>query len=78
MTTFQDPVIAADGHSYERSAIEEWLSHHNTSPLTNLKLPHKHLVPNRAIKSAVQSILAAGSAEASGSAAAAPGQQNAT
>jgi hypothetical protein len=60
MTVFTDPVIAADGHSYERQAIEEWLAHHATSPLTNLKLPHKHLVPNRAIKSAVQSILAAG------------------
>jgi hypothetical protein len=30
------------------------------SPLTNLKLAHKHLVPNRAIKSAVQSILQRG------------------
>jgi hypothetical protein len=63
MTVFTDPVIAADGHSYERSAIEEWLAHHATSPLTNLKLPHKHLVPNRAIKSAVESILAAGGGE---------------
>ena len=59
MTTFCDPVIAADGHSYERSAIEAWLQHHNTSPLTNLQLPHKHLVPNRAIKSAIASIMAA-------------------
>jgi hypothetical protein len=60
MTTFCDPVIAADGHSYERSAIEAWLQQHNTSPLTNLQLPHKHLVPNRAIKSAIASIMAAG------------------
>jgi hypothetical protein len=29
------PVIAADGHSYERDAIEKWLSTgHITSPLT--------------------------------------------
>jgi hypothetical protein len=69
MTTFSDPVIAADGHSYERSAIEAWLQHHNTSPLTNLPLPHKHLVPNRAIKSAIASIMAAeGGLKASASA----------
>ncbi len=31
----EDPVIASDGHSYERSAIEDWLSGTNrTSPLT--------------------------------------------
>lgn len=53
-------VIAADGHSYEREAIEAWLSDHNTSPITNLALPHKQLVPNRAVKSAIQTILARG------------------
>jgi len=47
----KDPVIAADGHTYERSAIEIWLKKHDTSPLTNLRLPHKHLVPNYALKS---------------------------
>ncbi|KAK9804850.1 hypothetical protein WJX72_008634 [[Myrmecia] bisecta] len=33
-----DPVIAADGHSYEKSAIEEWFSRHDTSPMTGLVL----------------------------------------
>jgi len=46
----KDPVIAADGHTYERLAIEIWLKKHDTSPLTNLRLPHKHLVPNYALK----------------------------
>ena len=27
-----DPVIAADGHTYDRSAIQRWLSKHDTSP----------------------------------------------
>ena len=56
MLPFKDPVLAADGHSYERTAIEEWLKLHATSPLTNLPLPHKQLVPNRAIKSALESM----------------------
>ncbi|MCO5570840.1 hypothetical protein L7F22_024568 [Adiantum nelumboides] len=35
----QDPVITADGHSYERSAIEDWLKSHDTSPKTGEILP---------------------------------------
>jgi hypothetical protein len=33
-----DPVICADGHSYERDAITRWLAAHNTSPKTNARL----------------------------------------
>ena len=29
-----DPVIAADGFSYERSALARWLATHDTSPIT--------------------------------------------
>ena len=43
-----DPVIAADGHTYERMAIVEWLETHDTSPLTNDPLPSKVLFPNLA------------------------------
>lgn len=35
----RDPVITADGHSYERTAIETWLRHHDTSPKTGEVLP---------------------------------------
>ncbi|CAM6044565.1 unnamed protein product [Sphagnum compactum] len=35
----QDPVITADGHSYERSAILRWLQTHDTSPITGEVLP---------------------------------------
>lgn len=31
---FSDPVIAEDGHLYERSAIDEWLMANKTSPIT--------------------------------------------
>jgi len=29
-----DPVIAADGNTYERAAIEKWISKTQTSPLS--------------------------------------------
>ena len=45
-----DPVICADGHSYERASIEEWLQGHGTSPSTGADLPHRHLVPNIALR----------------------------
>ena len=41
-----DPVIAADGHSYERSAIDEWFENKVTSPITNLPLDSTALLPN--------------------------------
>ncbi|CAM8894415.1 unnamed protein product [Rhodiola kirilowii] len=51
----QDPRVAADGFTYEYEAIQGWLlSGHDTSPMTNLKLDNKKLVPNRALRSAIQ------------------------
>ena len=50
-----NPHIAADGHSYELEAIEEWLRiGHDTSPVTNQKLKHKHLVPNNNLRFLIQ------------------------
>lgn len=49
----RDPVIAADGYTYERSAIEEWLRTHDTSPMTNAHLQHKGLTPNHALRSSI-------------------------
>jgi hypothetical protein len=37
----EDPVIALDGHTYEREAIEKWFECSNSSPLTNEKLDSK-------------------------------------
>jgi hypothetical protein len=48
-----DPVIAADGHTYERSAMEQWIAAHNTSPVTEQPLTHTRLVTNMAAKCAV-------------------------
>lgn len=51
LSKFQDPVtLVEDGKTYERSAIEEWLKDHNTSPMTNLVLSSKRLICNWALK----------------------------
>ena len=41
-----DPVIAADGFSYERVAIEKWFTNHATSPKTAEQLTTTAVTPN--------------------------------
>ena len=50
----RDPVMCADGHSYEREAITEWLLTHDTNPATNAQLPNKTLTPNYALRNAIE------------------------
>jgi hypothetical protein len=42
----RNPMMCADGNSYEEANIQRWLSNNNKSPLTNLRLEHKTLTPN--------------------------------
>ena len=43
----RDPVIAADGHSYDAEAIDQWFaSGKKTSPLTGSELPNLETIPN--------------------------------
>lgn len=49
----EDPVIAADGHSYERAAIEDWLTRTKLSPLAHVELKHTTLIPNHALRNAI-------------------------
>ena len=49
-----DPVVAADGHTYERTAIARWFEASDKSPLTNAILPHKELVSNYMLLSSIQ------------------------
>ncbi|KAM5153356.1 WD repeat, SAM and U-box domain-containing protein 1 isoform 4-T7 [Mantella aurantiaca] len=49
----KNPVIASDGYSYERRAIESWISTRRTSPMTNLPLENLLLTPNRTLKMAL-------------------------
>ena len=53
-SVMRDPVICADGHSYEREAIVEWHLTHDTSPVTNVQLPDKTLAPNHALRNAIE------------------------
>eukprot|EP00301_Raphidiophrys_heterophryoidea_P003898 c11740_g1_i1.p1 GENE.c11740_g1_i1~~c11740_g1_i1.p1 ORF type:complete len:404 (+),score=91.38 c11740_g1_i1:119-1330(+) len=52
-----DPVLTVDGFTYERKAIEPWLDTHDTSPKTNMELPSKILIPNRALRSRIVDFL---------------------
>lgn len=48
-----DPVVAADGFTYERSSITEWLASHSTSPTTNEPMDSKVVFPNLSIRAQV-------------------------
>ncbi len=54
----REPVVAADGHTYERAALEQWLSlaapgAPGRSPMTGLPLAHPHVSPNFALRSLI-------------------------
>jgi hypothetical protein len=50
----RDPVVAADGHTYDRSSISRWLQTSDISPLTGTVMAHKTLVPNYLLISSLQ------------------------
>ena len=51
--TMSDPVIDDDGNTYERTAIEQWLRVHGTSPMTRRPMSVGNLRPNRAVMNAI-------------------------
>ncbi|KAK4837422.1 hypothetical protein QYF36_005281 [Acer negundo] len=48
-----EPCVSADGYTYDRKAIQEWLEENDISPITNLPLPNKNLLPNYTLLSAI-------------------------
>jgi serine/threonine protein kinase len=56
-TLFIDPVVANDGHTYERSAITRWISQNPRSPITRDILFLDRLNPNRIVKKMVDDYL---------------------
>ncbi len=52
----REPVVLADGHTYERAAAVEWLgAGHEGSPLSPcVPLAHRHVVPNVALAALVR------------------------
>jgi len=61
-----DPVIAGDGHSYDRIQIETWIRQEEaagvavTSPQTREPLPDTRLVSNLAVKRTIQRLVGSG------------------
>ena len=51
---FEDPVVTSDGHSYESTSISQWFLRRQTSPLTNMRLASTQLLPNHALKRAIE------------------------
>lgn len=51
------PIISREGHSYEQSAILNWVAEHGTSPLTRQPLLPSQLVRNRALETKIQLFL---------------------
>lgn len=49
-----DPVSTADGHTYERAAIERWLRTRDTSPMTGAKLMRKDLTPAISLRQLIE------------------------
>lgn len=50
----EHPVFAADGHTYERRNIEEWLRTTNESPITKEVFPHRNLTPNHQLRGEIE------------------------
>ena len=43
------PVVIADGYSYEREAIEAWLTTNDQSPITGEIIQVRYMIPNLAL-----------------------------
>ena len=54
MNVMKDPVVAPDGHSYERAAIVSWLEIHGTSPMTRQPMSVNSLVRNLNLKQQIE------------------------
>lgn len=54
-----DPVVASDGHTYEKSAIEKWLKTSSKSP-RNGEVLTKQVIPNLNMKKLIQDLIEEG------------------
>ena len=50
----EEPVVASDGHTYERAAIERWMAKKMTSPKTGEALESATIFPNHSIRGQVR------------------------
>ncbi len=49
-----DPVVAADGYSYERADMEKYLEQHSVSPVTGRPLAFTRLFPNNQLRNVIR------------------------
>ncbi len=54
---FIEPVIGSDGHTYERSAIVDWLHRNKISPMTYEPMSINSLRSNLAVKNIIEELL---------------------
>jgi len=52
-----DPVVSADGYTYERGAIARWFETSRKSPVTGQMLPHTDLVPNQSVRTLLKTLI---------------------
>ena len=52
----REPVVASDGHTYEKAAIEKWLKQHQISPRTQEPIGPL-TIPNINLKKLIQDII---------------------
>lgn len=50
MAIMTTPVVAADGNTYDKKAIQRWMLTKRTSPVTGVQLMHTDLIVNRALR----------------------------
>jgi Mg-chelatase subunit ChlD len=53
----RDPYIDQDGNSYEKEAIEKWLTQNSTSPITRNAMTEDDLVPNRILRDIISDFI---------------------
>jgi hypothetical protein len=49
----KSPVIAADGFTYEESAIMDWFKRSNLSPMTGAEVRHKQVIHNQNLRTLI-------------------------
>ena len=57
MEVMHDPVSTPDGHTFERSDIQQWIRVRGTNPVTRAPLTLDQLTPNRALRGAIEEFL---------------------
>ena len=53
LSVMREPVVCADGHTYERRALAHWLRSHDTSPMTGKHIDTLRMTPNYTLKSMI-------------------------